>query len=645
MEQEQPSREVATQPIIAPSETASEPTSENIVKDFSREHSTESRQDLADQIRSLRQQYFNRATELGQSGQETEKQKAAKEALATEGATEVERLQLELDYKESSVINRLLHFRAIPRLEQQLELTQSQLAETRVEIEELGGILAEFGERQADRSELKQAREMLEGFYSGESVKYREYLEGQEAAKVENICDKYNCLIMHGFLPNRVPGDNSLLKEETSWQDKMKIVMALKPGLSTSTFHGEYQPLKTLWSPVGVVISEGRVDHASDRDLATKPFGATRQSVHGPARERISEQIQKAIVERRPGGHYNELVVSEPKIAALYYIVDTSPESANIPDVRYVRTHLQNFVDQSYATKVPLVVFMNGDKEWRQLTGYNSETDEMEQVNQVIDQAAIRHLPTGLSDERCQTLETEILSGNIFDPQKVGGQEISFVHDRLKGYEEGLRLQLEEGKFTSPSREVLQEQIDGYSFIKTGEEINVVKRLQMFGTEHSYFYLDRNPAILYELLRSPKGYLGFNSISKNWANMIHTFQGSVSLNREPENSHDLIELIREKMADIDTEMSETQDNPKYEENQRQRYLNDSAKRQKSLAYYLYGLAESFREQGDEELANFVLEKAAVVVPPEIYQDVLNRRLSPNGELILTKDDIFVRPER
>ena len=114
---------------------------EGEVKEFSREYSGEERRDLASQIQDLRQQYFDRMAELDQSGLEHEQQMVEKESVASQGMDEIERLQVELDNKESSVISRLLHFRAIPRLRQQLELTDSQLTEVRSDIEELVTIL------------------------------------------------------------------------------------------------------------------------------------------------------------------------------------------------------------------------------------------------------------------------------------------------------------------------------------------------------------------------------------------------------------------------------------------------------------------------------------------------------------------------
>jgi hypothetical protein len=58
-----------------------------------------------------------------------------------------------------------------------------------------------------------------------------------------------------------------------------------------------------------------------------------------------------------------------------------------------------------------------------------------------------------------------------------------------------------------------------------------------------------------------------------------------------------------------------------------------------MAFYIYGYGEAAREDGDTETYDRAIEIAGKLISPEQYQDIVKRRLGPDGKFKITEADL------
>ncbi len=92
---------------------------------------------------------------------------------------------------------------------------------------------------------------------------------------------------------------------------------------------------------------------------------------------------------------------------------------------------------------------------------------------------------------------------------------------------------------------------------------------------------------------------------------------------------------RERMPQLEAWIKEgkiTPDSIDFEKGQ-----NESKRME--VAFYIYGYGEAAREAGDMETYSRAMEIAGKLVPPEQYQDIVKRRLGPDGKFKITEEDL------
>ncbi len=133
---------------------------------------------------------------------------------------------------------------------------------------------------------------------------------------VKSVMRDHDVFVIHSIAPDSVPGENSLLTYNVSWEEKLQILLAFDPMVSASTIK-EGDTVLNMWSPMGVVLKGGHILSANPID-----GGTVAESIGARANARvydknISVSIGRAIRERKRD-FYNELTVSSPEVAGIY---------------------------------------------------------------------------------------------------------------------------------------------------------------------------------------------------------------------------------------------------------------------------------------------------------------------------------------
>lgn len=294
------------------------------VRQFSREHDKEGRKKTADEIRESRAPFFAEKSEKASRIQEYTEELAAHKLNLDQALSGREKLEDELSEKEKSLLSRIWNRAAIRDTKKEIGDLDSAQKEFEAQYEEKEAVLAQERELELDKSGLDKARKTLEKFYGREAEKIRVFFEKErEDGDVANVIEKEGVVFVHGTLLDMVPEANSLVRNEATWQDKIKILCALEPTVSTSAIKAGYGR-RTIWAPVGALLAGGHVEYATSGDGASRAKSLTKRATSRRWTDPIGLQIEQTL--EASGGQYNEFVVAKPKIAGLYAYVESEQE-------------------------------------------------------------------------------------------------------------------------------------------------------------------------------------------------------------------------------------------------------------------------------------------------------------------------------
>lgn len=250
---------------------------------FSKEHSQEQRDRIAREIREKRAGYFERKKTHNEEINILETETTEKEREIARITQEIKKLDDYLDNLNENILSRISHFLEIKKTREAIWPKKSLYRVGSQELAQLNNLLTRYREQQLDRRELAEAKEILGEFWQGQSEAWQEYQEEEKTRDLKNVCLNHDCAIVHCLHPGFTPEVNSILDQGATWQDKLKIFLALEPVVSASTVHQGDNGNINLFSKMGLILSGGRVQFASPQDAAT---------VVTKDRERVSRSYQ-----------------------------------------------------------------------------------------------------------------------------------------------------------------------------------------------------------------------------------------------------------------------------------------------------------------------------------------------------------------
>jgi len=158
---------------------------------------------------------------------------------------------------------------------------------------------------------------------------------------VKGVMEKYNVLVVHGIMASEgsveMPKHLKFPGRNLEWDQKLENLVINSPTISASTIQ-ECDSLDNFWSPMGVIINNGKVKFAAPYDFDSTlldngervPYGL---GIREDFNEPIEEQVGNAIT-RRARHMHNELIIKDPKLAGFYFLLD--PRARNRVDYREI---------------------------------------------------------------------------------------------------------------------------------------------------------------------------------------------------------------------------------------------------------------------------------------------------------------------
>ncbi|MCX6788849.1 MAG: hypothetical protein NTZ36_03145 [Candidatus Jorgensenbacteria bacterium] len=426
---------------------------------------------------------------------------------------------------------------------------------------------------------------------------------------VSEIMNKYDVFVIHGIHPNFVPNSNSPLENDTTWETKMKIALALEPTISASTIKAG-DTSDNMWAGIGFILSGGTVVSAAPSDAATRAKGILSERSRRVDDEKIETEISDAIT-NRPENKYNELAISSPKITALYWNGSTSRLDSRVPYEQVAR-----FANE---VSLPIYCLSNGE-----LIDWNKEKDPNTNLYQHVSKNEIEKLQ-GINEEERAYLYNELIGNE--SPFKIevmpdGLAVMASDYGRMAFASLSSKFKMEDGSTKESTT------IDGEDYRCLSEFPTIEGRIQ---------YLRDTKGVLYQRLLSKSG-KDDGSITADSRTRIseslaredayaHIHVSTMSLGRSVSSPNDYLEALKEIVKDT-VQKSSGETSVEYHK-----------KLARELAFHVMGFATEAKEMGDIETYEHAKEIAHSVLEEDAYAEVIRKRLGKQGGFLITKNDL------
>ncbi len=243
---------------------------------------------------------------------------------------EVEALRSEIGDKKSSIINRILEFRQIKKLEKKLGFKKDILSDREKELSQREELVGAYDfiitEEEGLRSLMEEAHVENANF---DENKRQEFLEDEKKRDIKNLIAEHKVFFVHDIVDAEwKPSANNRAVDtrKLDFNDQLDILHGLDPTISVSTLHEGSKQETFGGGSWGVFLSGGRVLGGEQSDAATVAYGLKDRRLCSSESAK-TESIEKAISRNgksMEASSYNELIIENPEIAGVYVKWDDS---------------------------------------------------------------------------------------------------------------------------------------------------------------------------------------------------------------------------------------------------------------------------------------------------------------------------------
>jgi hypothetical protein len=629
------------------------------VRTFSRERSSKEREQLAAELWERRRYFFDQLQRRKELIAVLAEQAKRKELEAREVASRIEEIEGITRERKDSLVASLLHYfdtQALIQEKENLEKYYEDLAAGALRFQALKD---EVAAEKIDRAALSAVRQELDAFYGIQEAAWIEYQEAEKARDIKNIAGQYDVFFVHGLKDKMAPDTNSLLSQSATVEDKLKILLAFEPTISTSTISAG-DSNRNMWSRVGVLLAGGRVLEAMEGDAGTVARGLKQRENHQSTPDtEIAARIKSSIEKRAAWGtSYNELVVESPAVAGIYICID-----ADSTRIEYEPFRVERLLTISQETGLPLYAIEGGrvyemtyeidpesTKDRRDPSfGYVIKASPRHKIvlGKAITPAAVTEKAFSLTDGHRATIENEILEHSPF---RLFGPEAERVQQRASGQEMYIDLFADRVRRVTTKEIVTYdgEPVDG---LRPGEPVELIT--EMRHPNGSWLKVLRSAGTVFEqryqapLSITRKGEQQTRPLlprdERSWVSQsnyyIHLSGGGYDLGRPAQQETFLEDVFRQvdyckqRIAEFEAEAKEKG------YGYRRGTIDSYQEAISDIAFYLYGFGEQAEKVGDLPVRDQAWSLAGRVLPLEQIKDVIGRRINSRGGFRVTKEDL------
>lgn len=606
------------------------------IKEFSKEQSAEERQQTAEDIRTKRTEHFDRKDRLSEEIQELTTKAQEKEIGVAETVEKMKALETELEQrKDNRFLEFLNHFK-LKKIREEIGLKTVTREAFEDEYQNIQDELVSLRQQSEDKKALKEAKDILNGFYGTQTKEWEVYNEDLKIRDVDGVMEEHDVVFVHGFRPNFVPGEHSLLRGDVGLEDKFNILFALEPTISTSTIQ-EGDSHEKMWSSTGVILNGGSIVSAHTSDAGTMAVSLKERTSRRDEPDSIKDDIKEAI--ESEAKNHNEFVVKDQEIAGFYIYLDEGEgfrAEEKIPPKQILRL-TKGLGLQLYAIQDGIVYE----------TEYNQEKDEFIKKDRVsVDD--IRKKEFHIDESKKEKMVEDLF---VDPPFKMEFAEHKYLDSRFSGKQAYIEINAHDNpdNFEGVEAEYKGEEVE-YSKsqkdrtllkMENGTPIKVIAELDYCGDWIKYFMKD-GEVWRQKKERRGREYTGhvINDYSKMKLHqidiIINGYRYEISNNKEYFSEMEDIIQKHAKLRDKYSEDIQLKGSYPYLEGEKE----NEEEQINILVYHLYGFGEEAGKFGDSETQKKAFELAEQFLKQDEYQEVLERRIDEDGMFKMTKEDLM-----
>ncbi len=500
---------------------------------------------------------------------------------------------------------------------------------------EVQAVLAVAKQETISRNSLDRAKGRLAEFYSTAEKNLKTFFEKEKIDRdVKEVMKRHKVFFAHGINLNRLPEGNSLLVEGAHWKEKFKLLLALRPTISTSTFREGDSERAIYAATMGVLMGGGHVEAASYRDAGTRAAGIKKRLTwENPTKQLLAhgaEEIERAVgsPEDGPRQDYNELVVRDPEPVGLFVVLPDKLEDSNGELVTRKGSNLRasnkEIVDFANEMSLSLYAIQNGEvfeaqiiEEEREYETWFGRKETRKSWELKLGEQVHPEDLTVRAKEILEPSKLNLLEGVLVDPpfQAKVMPDADFVNSRAVGRGDYVKIASLRGEYYSHI-------IRGVGFQDKYESNNGTLEHTRFWTRPHF----RNGA---------QGITEFTwKISEDSSEWNYLYAGGWQI-QTPERLTTVESYIR--AIDIERKRCETGRHETTFQSSKDMYASIII----HLGFQLFGFAEQAEIMGDVDTANKARESAKLCVSAARYEEVKKRRLNASEQFVLQPEEVGV----
>lgn len=595
------------------------------IKEFSKENFQDERDALANEINEIRSNYFENKEDINSQIERLSVDTKEKEDEILSLSSKVKEAGEQLQACERSLISKLINSSKTKKLRAELEsnnLTKKEIEAGYIENQELKN---DFHEQLENKEELGKTESLLEEFYKKQG---NEYEKDKKERDIENISSNHDVLFVHGILLNPDSSfNNSLLRDNIDWDDKLDILLSLEPSISTSTI-SEGDNRSNFWAPQGVILGSGSVIDASRSDIGTQPENIKKRT---RATKSIFKNIDSRIEDSiRNKSRCNELTVEKPKIAGLYYVDN---EDYNVDSLDH-----DKLFEISKKRNLPVYNFMNG-------VPYEANYDEKNKkfVSQYeVDKKDIFENQSETSKEDLDDMVSKICKNYPF---KLKDEKIKEEIDCLNYFSDGEEFYIEnlpktpdsyEQEYTSSDKIFISGAGERKRPTRIDEKYKIISNIVKVGKVSQYILTESG-----ELYETGKNALnGIEYINSTKDSMKEQITNHIALGHFYSDLEVEIYDMKSYLNGMENTIIELGNEKK------QRLAEGKATRNqeediRNHALHLLGVSKKAEEFGDTDTQKKAIEIAEKYISRESVNEIKNRRIDDEGRVKITPKEFEI----
>lgn len=301
---------------------------------------------------------------------------------------------------ETSLVKRIMDkFRNFPIEEHRQALAESQKQASTLEHQ--AGIKQELYRTAYYHEELQRIKANQQSFYADSQAYLDQYYQQialgwkvdqkkqynrhqleeykQAHGSLESLVLANGHYIVHAVKPEFDIGfgNNQNINNQSSYQERIAYLLTQNPSICASTFRpGSGDSRIQLWDNFGLVLNSGTIEDAAAFDKGSQATQENRRTTSVGSVEEYQQRLSAALAQGSKQ-RYNEVIVSQTRVAATFVNLDQAPmvnlnqdQSIAMTDILWQRglaerdnlrsITMQNIAETAQFFGLPMIVFKNG---------------------------------------------------------------------------------------------------------------------------------------------------------------------------------------------------------------------------------------------------------------------------------------------